>query len=127
MRPNNTACKSCDTRAENHPSPPILNHTRQAQLREQERCPAICPPRHFKVLDADLADVFDTRLAEGEARVVEQDGRVTEFFDDCGVEGAGGVVGGEVGLKGVGFDVEGLKLGDEGLRCGGGRVVVDGD
>lgn len=67
-------------------------------------------------------------LAGGQARVVEQDGRRAHFGEHAAMQMPDAVVGAEVRLEMLRFDVVGgAEMGDEGIRGCIGGVVVDGD
>lgn len=127
MRAHHPAREARHGRTEDHAPERRGLHRGETQLRQQERGPAVRAPRGLEVLDGDVLDGFDAAFAEGEARVVEEDGGMAHGVHDGGVEVSRAGVGGEVGLEGRGADAFGLEGGDEGGGRVGGAVVVDGD
>ena len=124
MRPDNTSCESGHTGAEYHPSPPSFLHVRQAKLRQQIRGPTISPPGLLEHLHAQILDIFDAGF-HGDASVVEQDGWVSQFFDDLAVELAHAIIATEIGLKGFGANPLGAEICYQSLGGGGCGVVMD--
>ena len=103
VRSHHPASEPGYTTAENHPAEPLLDHFRKAQLREEIRGPAIRAPGKLEIFNGDFVEGLDAGF-QGEASVVEEDGRVAHCCDDFGVQAPGVGVGGEVGLEGIGAD-----------------------
>jgi hypothetical protein len=78
MRSHDATGKGCNTTAEDHASPASLLHCRDAELREQKGRAAVCAPCLLEVVDGDVGDGLDARIAERGAGVVEEDHRCAE-------------------------------------------------
>lgn len=131
MRPYNAPRQRRHTRVENHPSPSPPFHVRQTQLRQQNRAPAIDPPRPLENFHIHLLQVRDVAHPAIAARIGEEDVHAAELLGDVGVQLADAGESGEVGLEegdvdGVG---DGVVDGVEQvlLRGDRGRVVLQGE
>lgn len=85
MGSNDAAHKGGHAGAEHDPPVPGLLHGREAELREEVGGPAVCAPRGLELLNGDFGRGFDAVL-EGQAGVVEEDGRVAQRGRDLPVE-----------------------------------------
>lgn len=92
-------CKGGDARIEDNPTPALLLHERQTQLREQNTTSRIHPPRRLKRLNRDICQVAYAANPTRRPSVGKEHINAVELLRDLSMQSSDPVVGGEVGLE----------------------------